>query len=235
MKSWHAFGKSTSLTSTAKPAATKAHPCCNTCIPGPLGHLQCSNPCCTSNIGHCIHTCFSPGDAEGQGGTVRRRPLVQPVVNLVAVIEENDEGELEDPVDEITLDVVEDNTTVHQVYPASFVDPSLPVGELDEICLTFQAFLDLACTFSGRIILISQWMSGLRTAVFSRPRQGESSGLKSITLVLHDCLHAPDTPINLLSVRAFTERGMPICLESMDLPQFVFLKTIRLFQVNLSE
>ena len=42
-----------------------------------------------------------------------------------------------------------------------------------------------------------------------------SSGGRSVVFVLHDCLHAPDAPINLLSVGALAEKGVN-CLFSKD-------------------
>ena len=42
-----------------------------------------------------------------------------------------------------------------------------------------------------------------------------SSGERSVVFVMHDCLHAPDAPINLVSVGALTEKGI-ICLFAKD-------------------
>lgn len=116
------------------------------------------------------------------------------------------------------------------ILPSAFLTSDLTL--LAEVQVSFQALLDSACTYhiikerelfwtyrldlslevstasSGTLTTKAQGMVKLEVEV-----QSESPLTQTVVLSLHDCLHAPDAAMNLLSIGAFIKSHMPISFD----------------------
>ena len=119
-------------------------------------------------------------------------------------------------------------------HPSAFLmsDPTL----LAEVQSSFQALLDSACTYhiikekdlfwtycpdlslevstasSGTLSTKAQGLVKLEVEIQPEPGSSPVSNLR-VVLSLHDCLHAPDAAMNLLSMGAFIESRMAITFD----------------------
>src|SRR6202522_3275888 len=195
---------------------------------------RCSN---CGREGHTDDTCFQPGGAmEGRREEFLASRAPRPVAHIAEVeetIPDGEEGAV--VVDESTLNTefaaLSINTTNDIIFStyvlSSISEISKPLAQpfaFSSISQEYNAALDSACTnhiFHDRSLFHTYDIDGavpVKTANFgflTTLAVGDikiklTFGDKTVTWTLWNCLHAPDVPINLISVGALQEHHMSV-------------------------
>src|ERR1700678_1685216 len=204
---------------------------------------------CCSNCGRTGHggpTCFQPGGAmEGRREEYLASRLSKPMAHIAEV-----EGVPTDTGENITtvednplsnefaaLSLNTSNDILFSTYALSGITeiPELQSFALSSISPAYNSALDSACTnhiFRDRGIFHTYDTDGavpvktancglLTTLAIGDVKVRLTLGNKVVTWTLRNCLHAPDVPINLISVGALQEHRMSVV--------FSFQKTTIIF------
>ena len=208
--------------------------------------LHCGN---CGRDGHTDHTCFQAGGAmEGRREEYLASRLPKPIAHI-AEVEEN-QGEVDEnsvTVEENALNIefaamslATPNDIHFSTYALSSISesPSDHPFALSSILQEYNTALDSACTnhiFRDRDLFHTYNVSGavpvktancgfLTTLAIGDVKIRLTIGGKNIIWTLKNCLHAPNVPINLISVGALQEHNMSVV--------FSFQKTTISFPSN---
>ena len=216
------------------PPTTDSAPATTSQVPRsvrPTTRPNCSN---CGQDGHTFPTCFQPGGAmEGR----REEYLASRVPKPIAHIAEVEESHAD--VEEVTI-ITDDNnlntefaamslTSTNDILfstyvLASFSEISLEPLALNSISQAYNTALDSACTnhiFRNRDLFHTYNVEGavpvktancgfLNTLGIGDVKIRLRIGDKNVVWTLTNCLHAPDVPINLISVGALQEHHMSV-------------------------
>lgn len=229
------------------PPATEGTPATASQVPcsvRPATRPNCSN---CGQDGHTFPTCFQPGGAmEGR----REEYLASRVPKPIAHIAEVEESHTD--VEDVTI-ITDDNNLntefaamslpntndiLFSTYVlASFSEILLEPLALNSISQAYNTALDSACTnhiFRNRDLFHTYIVEGavpvktancgfLTTLGIGDVKIRLTIGDKNVVWTLTNCLHAPDVPINLISVGALQEHHMSVafsfCKTTISFPQ----------------
>ena len=225
----------TSTTTLPTPATPPGAP---NVVPQTNRHTHAATPLCSNcgRPGHTDRTCFQPGGGmEGRREEYLASRVPKPIAHI-AEVEEN-QPDIEEP--ENTFTIEEDtlnnefaamsfgasNNIQFSTYALSSLSENLPEHfALNSFSPNFNTALDSACTnhiFRDREVFHTYNVEGAVPVKTANCGILTTHGIgdvkiklliqgKTITWTLKNCLHAPDVPINLISVGALQEHRMSI-------------------------